>query len=142
MKTFESLSPDKKERLLKLPVYVSFLAANEEMDAQERKEALELTHVKSYAAHPLVRNFYKEAEKVFSQNVEALDRQLPRDRQEREVAIGNELKKLREIINELDEQYASALNESIRSYNEYVSKAHRSFVESFLFPYPINGITD
>src|SRR5690606_24740489 len=135
-------TPEKKERLLKLPAYVSFLAANEEMDERERKEALELTHIKSYAAHPLVRNFYKEAEKVFSQNVETLDRQLPHDRREREEAIADELKKIRRIINELDEQYATALNESIRSYNEYVSKAHRHFLEYFLLPFPLKGVTD
>jgi hypothetical protein len=49
---------------------------------------------------------------------------------------------LEKIVLKLGEKYVSVMHSSMKSFKEHVSKAHRNVLADFLFPLPIEGITD
>lgn len=144
MNYLETLTPTEKEMLLKFPAYISLLAANndEGLDETERKSALKFSHLKTYSCDPLLLNFYQEADKEFEKNISSLDEELPKGKDEREKTIKIELLKLEIILKKLGKDYAIAMHNSMTSFKDHVSKAHRSILESFIFPLPIKGLTD
>jgi hypothetical protein len=144
MKLFENLNSDEKDMLLKFPAYISLLAAysDEKMDEVEKKEAIKFTHIKTYSCNPLLSDFYAEVDKVFAQNIEKLNNELPKEKMERDQTIRTELAKLEPILLKLGKEYASIMHISMKSYTEHVSKAHHNILESFLIPFNIKGLTD
>lgn len=144
MKHYQDLRENEKDRLLEFPAYISLLAsASEEgIDKQEKKAAVKLTHIKTFSCDPILSDFYKEAEKVFEKNITMLDHELPHNKEERKFVIRKELSNLEPILKELDAEYASALWRSMRSYKQFISRAHRNILEYFIFPMPIDGISD
>lgn len=144
MTTYHDLSPDRKKELLKFPAYVSLLAANYHnngIDAEERKSAIDFSHIKTYSVNPLLKEFYEDAEKEFEQTIDLLNEMLPKNKKEREVILRNELDKLEKILLSMDSEYAHALHESMKSYKEHVARAHHSLMEYLIFPIPIKGLT-
>lgn len=144
MEHLNSLTASEKETLLKFPAYISLLAANwnGELTRAEKKEAIQLAHIKTFSCDPLLSNFYHEADAVFKKNMEQLDRELPEDADERGAAIKKELEKLEAILNKLGKEYAKTMHASMESFKDHVSRAHHSILESFVFPIPIKGLTD
>ncbi len=144
MKHYTDLNEKEKNQLLKFPAYISLLAstADDGIDEQEKKKAVELTHIKTFSSDPLLFDFYKEAEKIFEKTVIALNNELPHTKKERTVAICHELDKLEPLLKKLDPEYASVLRHSMESYKQHISKAHRNILEYFIFPIPIKGLTD
>lgn len=144
MKQFNTLTNDEKDALLKFPVYITLLAANRDglLDKAEKKEAIKLEHIKTFSSHPLLHEFYQEADKVFKNNLEKLDKNLPKERDLRETAIKNELEQLEKIVLKLGEDYTSAMHHSMKSFKDHVSKAHHNGLIDFLFPMSIKGLSN
>jgi len=144
MKIFSELPDSDKTLLLQFPAYISLLAANNdaEMDADEKKAAIWLTHIKTFSTEPILHPFYKQAELVFATNIQLLDEQLPKKRIERSDAIKEALVKIEHILINMNTDYVSTLKRSMISYKNHVSKAHRNILEYFIFPLPIEGISD
>jgi len=144
MKNLENLKSSEREMLLKFPVYISLLAASNDdsLDETEKKEAIKFCHIKTYSCHPLLYDFYQEAEKVFEKNIEQLDNELPKEKDERDTAIKTELAKLENILLKLGKDYAATMHRGMKSFKDHVSKSHHSILESFIFPIPIKGLTD
>lgn len=144
MKTFTELSDSEKALLLRFPVYISLLAANSdaEMDETEKKAATWLTHIKTFSTEPMLHAFYKEAELIFESNIQTLDDQLPKNKTERNDAIRSALVTIDLVLKKMRIDYASALRKSMKSYKDHVSKAHRNVLEYFIFPLPIDGLSD
>jgi hypothetical protein len=144
MKSIDDLNPAEKKLLLKFPVYVSMLAAekNDHLDKIEKRTAIQFCHIKTFTCDPLLSQFYHEAEKNFETNINELDSALPGDKAEREEIITDELAKIERILLKLGTDYALVMHRSMRSFNNHVSRAHRNILEYFVFPLPINGITD
>ncbi len=142
MKNLETLNHSEKEMLLKFPTYISLLAANndEGLDEMERKSAIKFSHIKTFSCDPLLFNFYQQADKVFEENITALDNQLPKGKIEREAEIKNELAKLEFILKKLGKEYASIMHHSMKTFKDHISNAHNSVLVSFIFPIPIKGI--
>lgn len=142
MEELVKLNPNEVDMLLKAPVYISLLAANANsnhgLDETEKKAAIKLTHIKKISSHPTLQGFYKEAEKVFSTNMEQLNNELPYGIIERERAIKRELAKLGPVFAKLENEYSVTLQQSFQSYADYVSRAHRTAVYA-IFPIPIGG---
>ena len=142
MEELVKLNPIEVDMLLKAPVYISLLAANSNsnhgLDETEKKAAIKLTHIKTISSHPTLQGFYKEAEKVFSTNMEQLNNELPYGIIERERAIKRELAKLGPVFAKLENEYSVTLQQSFQSYADYVSRAHRTAVYA-IFPIPIGG---
>lgn len=144
MKQFSTLTKDEKEALLNFPAYITLLAANSDglLDKAEKKEAVKLEHIKTFSADPLLAEFYKEADKVFKNNLEQLDKNLPKEKNSREAAIKKELPKLENIISKLGDDYTSVMHRSMKSFKDHVSKAHHNVLIDFIFPMPIKGLSD
>lgn len=144
MKTFDELPDTEKTLLLQYPAYISLLAANADMmmDASEKAAALKLTHIKTFSTEPLLHPFYKAAEAVFEKNIDLLDKTLPQGKEERDEAITRALHRVNTVLQKLGIDYAGALRRSMKSYKNHISKAHRNVLEYFLFPLPIDGISD
>ncbi len=143
MKSFENLTAQQKQALLKMPAYITLLAAsNSRLDEPERMEAIKLSHILSFSCEPILAEFYKEADKEFEFNIVQLDEDLPKGKETREVAIEGELSNLEKIISKLGQKYGAAMHRSLKAFKEHVSKAHHSVIEDFLLPIPIPGLTD
>ena len=144
MNNLDILTTPEKETLLRFPAYISLLAAENDnsLDETERKAAIRFCHIKTYSSDPLLSEFYKEAEKVFEKNITVLDEELPKNKAEREKRIKHDLVKIEPILLKLDPGYASIMHRSMKSFKNHVSRAHRNVLEYFIFPLPINGITD
>lgn len=144
MKNYNELNESEKEQLIKLPAYMSLLTSTAEagIDKEEKNTAVKITHVKAYSSDPKLMDFYKEAENVFEKTITDLDTALPHNREDRKLAVQKELNKLELLLSKLDPEFVSALRRSIRSYDYYISKAHQNVMEYFIFPMPIDGISD
>ena len=144
MRNLNILSESDRGILLKFPAYISLLAAEKDnsLDKTERKAAIQFCHIKTYSCDPLLSEFYKEAEKVFEKNITTLDKQLPKNKAEREKKLKNDLVKIETILLKLDPEYASVMHRSMESFKNHVSRAHRNVLEYFIFPLPLKGITD
>jgi len=144
MDYLKNLTHEERELLLQFPAYVSLLAANgdNKMNEVEKKAAVKFTHIKTYAGEEMLHDFYKEIDKHFEKNIELLDRQLPKGKEERSKAIKDKLRLIEEILLKLDNKYTEAMHKSMTSYKKHVSIAHRNILEYFIFPMPIDGITN
>ncbi len=143
MKQFSTLTKEEKEALLKFPADISLLAANSDgrFDKAEKKDSIKLEHIKTFSADPLIAEFYKEADKVFIYNLEHLDKNLPQEKDRREISIKDELVKLENIVLKLGEDYTSTMHRSMKSFKDHVSKANHNVLVDFIFPMPIKGLS-
>jgi hypothetical protein len=143
MTTFDQLSKADQDEFLKLPVYISLLAANEygATDDIDRKTAVEFDHTKTYTCNPVLSGFYEKADSVFQKNFTNLDNELPKGKIARAGAIKAELAKLEKLLLKFDKHYTSVMHESMKSFKDHISAAHWNVLDGFLFPIPIKGIS-
>lgn len=127
MDVFKNISTKENKMLLKFPAYISLIAANSDniLDDAEEKLAIELAHIKTFSCDPLLAEFYTEAYKVFKDNLERLNKSLPKEKNNREATIKKELSNLENIVLKLGEDYTSAMHRSMKSFTEHVSRAQR-----------------
>ncbi|MBK5273295.1 MAG: hypothetical protein JJE22_20010, partial [Bacteroidia bacterium] len=126
MKPFKHLSEQENEALFKFPAYISLLAANsdDKLDEAEKKSAIKFSHIKTYSSDILLTEFYEEADKVFENNIQQLDNDLPVEKRQRDATIRKELLNLEKIVLKLGKDYTSVMHRSMKSFKEHVSKAH------------------
>jgi hypothetical protein len=143
MNPFDILSPQENEELLKFPAYISILAAhrNDKLDEAEKISAIKFAHTKTFTCDPLLVEYYKEADLMFENTIASLDKSLPKEPKNREIAIKTELKNLERITLKLGSEYAKVMHKSMESFTKHVSKAHHNVLEDFIFPIPIAGLT-
>ena len=143
MKTFENLSKTEQQKFLKFPVYISLLAANMDgkTDEKEKQTAIAFDHMKTYTCNPILSGFYDRADKVFPGSITELDNELPKGKEQRDIAIKAELTKLEKILLKFDKTYAATMHQSMKSFKDHVSAAHFNILEDFIFPIPIKGLT-
>ena len=144
MNLFENLSAIEDEALLRFPVYMTFLDAfkDYEPDENEKKTAIKYINAQTFSCDPNLVEFYKEAEKVFKSNMEQIDSDLPKGNAGRKAAIKKELLNLETIVKKLGNEYTSALNRSMNSFKEHVSKAYYNLLTDFVLPLTALGLTD
>lgn len=125
-KSFDELPEKERTKLLHTPALISAIAAGRdgELDEKEKRMGLELAHLRTFTSHPSLREFYKRAEPLFQSNLEIIvDRYRPFDAQQIE-EMKKELKNAYRIMDQLNQDYADLLKESLASYAEHVSQAH------------------
>lgn len=144
MKSFKKLSVKENKELLKFPAYITLLSSNSDgrLDKAEEKAAVKFSHIKTFSSNPLLTEFYAEADKNLERNIEELDKSLPEGRDKRKKAINGELVELEKIVAKLGEEYISIMHKSMKSFEDHVSKAHRNVLVDFIFPMPLEGLTD
>jgi len=144
MKYFKNLLLEEQEALLKFPAYISLLAANSDgkLDKAEKKSAVKFAHIKTFSCDPMLTEFYKEADQHFESTIEQLDKDLPKGKNNREVAIKKELLHLEKVVKKMGKDYVSVMHRSMKSFKDHVSKAHHNVLVDFIFPMPIKGLSD
>ncbi|MDQ6758135.1 MAG: hypothetical protein M3004_14530 [Bacteroidota bacterium] len=143
MKLFKELTEAEKAMLIKFPAFISMLAANsdDKLDEVEKKSAIKFSHIKTYSCDPLLTEFYEEADKVFDNNIQQLDNDLPIEKEAREAVLKKELANLEKIVLKLGEEYSTVMHRSMNSFKNHVSHAHHSVLVDFIFPVPMKGLT-
>ena len=143
MKPFKELTEPENKALLKFPAFISLLAANsdDKLDTVEKLSAIKFSHIKTYSCNPLLTEFYEEADKVFENNIQQLDKDLPIEKAAREAALKKELLILEKIVWKLGQEYTTVMHRSMKSFKDHVSQAHHSVLVDFIFPIPIKGLT-
>ena len=142
MKPFENLSEKEHEMLLKFPAYISLLAANRDgmFDNVEKESAIKFAHTKTYTCDPLLKDFFEEVDKAFESTIVQLDEELPKGKENRDAALKSELHKIEGIVLKTGKDYSAAMQDSMRSFIDHVSKAHHNVLVDFVFPFPIKGL--
>jgi hypothetical protein len=144
MNLFENLSAIEDEALLRFPVYMTFFAAfkDYEPDENEKKTAIKYINAQIFTCDPIPVKFYNKAEKVFKRNMEQIENDLPKGNAGKEAAIKKELLNLEKIALKLGNEYTLALNRSMNSLKEHVSKAHYNVLTDFVMPLIALGLID
>jgi NADH dehydrogenase/NADH:ubiquinone oxidoreductase subunit G len=144
IKEFEKLTASEQDVLLKAPAIVSLLAASAtgQINEWEKTDAIKLAHLKTYSANPLLIPYYKEAEKVFERNFEAMAKKYAPFDEPKRAMMQDEIEDVNDVIAKLDDAFAIALHTSLAGYAEHVKKAYKGLVVNFLFPFPIPGLTE
>ena len=144
MNPFDNLTAQENEALLKFPAYIALLAAysDDKLDEVETAAAVNFTHIKTFTADPLLKDFYLATEKVIEKNITEIDASFPVDKDEKVEKINKELIHLESIANKLGPEFMKVMKQSMLSFKEHVAKAHRSSLVDFIFQVPIKGLTD
>jgi len=140
----KKLSDKDRALLLNAPVLVSLLAASTDgiIDKKEKADAIELSHLRTFTAPPLLQPYYKEVEKIFKPELENLIEQYAPLNEVQQKVLHKEIEKAYDVLGRLDKNFRKQLTESLKSYAKHVGNIHRNFLEYFVFPIPITGITD
>lgn len=143
MQHYQDLTPEDRAKLLLFPAYLTLLASNSNggLEESEKKQAQRFAHIKTFTSHPLLRDFYDEVDSHFKTDLERLDAELPKDKDQREQIIRKRLIEIEMVLGKLNEEYSLIMHKSMRSFKEHISKAHHNVLESFVFPIPIKGLT-
>lgn len=142
MQHFKELPQTDREKLLQFPAYLTLLAANNvSLEKSEKQEAQKFAHIKTFTSHPLLRDFYEEVDSRFKSDLEKLDAELPKDKDQREQTIRKRLVEIEMVLGKLSEEYSLIMHKSMQSFKEHISRAHHNVLESFVFPVPIKGLT-
>lgn len=142
--SFENLSPEEQELLLKAPALVSVLAASYdyEITKEEKAAAIKLSHLKTYNALPSHLFYFKKVEANFERYFrECVEKYAPFDDLKRH-ELKDELNQTNTILSNLESTLAKAIHESLKQYTDHIRKADRTFLEYFIFPLPIPFKTD
>jgi len=141
---FEKLKQEDRDLLLKAPVLVSIIAAHghHEMNKKKKADAIKLAHLKTFTAVPLLQPYYKEVEKNFEQNFEALEKKYSPFDEGKMQELQQEVCKVNAVLSKMDQVFAGTLHWSLGKYAAHVKKADRGVVESFFMPFLIPGLTE
>ncbi len=133
----EQLNKQDKEILLRAPSLVAISAAisdDGKVSKQEKAQSIKLAQLRTYTAHPILHNYYKEVDKVFAEYFEEILADLPEDWKGKEVYIKEKLIAINEVIPKLNEVYARHLVSSLKSFARHVFNSNSSFLEYFILP--------
>jgi len=131
MTQFKSLSEQEYDELLKFPAYVSMLITSIYDKQDENEKAIKIEHTKTFSCNLLFNEFYKEADKVFDNNIEQLDEELPLDKHRREIVIKRELLRINKIVRKSGKIYSSTMLTGMKSFKEHVIMDHLRKLQGF-----------
>lgn len=143
IKEFNVLSDAEQEILLKAPVWISVLASctYKTINAAQKEDAIQLSHFKTFTAHPLLLPYYREVEKIFRREFDATVARYYPFAAESISELKKKVSEVNKISEKLDPDYRSILLKSFQKYETHVKRAGHSVFEDFIFPIPIPGLT-
>jgi hypothetical protein len=141
---FENLSPEERALLFKAPALVSVLAScsGNCIDADKKKDAIHLAHLKTFTAAPELLPYYREVEKTFLQNFESAEKEYRPFDQEQRARLMKEIDKAKQTLSKLDERFAHIMLKSLYKYANHVKNSTHSVFQDFLVPLHIPGLND
>ena len=113
---FDDLTSEEIELMHKAPILLSILiaGADDNIDRNEVRGAIELTSKKLKKAKSLLLAFYNEVAEDFEDKLRIVIQELPRKEAQRSPLIVNQLKGINEILMKLDKPFASEFYKSLR----------------------------
>ncbi len=125
IKEFEKLREDEIGILVDAPVYVAILiaGADGEIDKSERKEAIDIAHLKQSRAREVLVEYYKLVGENFESKFNKHIEDLPDDADERAKAIITELRKLNFIFPKIDKNFTISLYASLKELAKKIAEA-------------------
>lgn len=130
---FKKISEDEKKVLLSAPVYAAGLAVLKEGKIRKREEedAINLAHLRTFTAVPILRDYYIEVEKSFEDDLKELEKVLLDNAENAEEFLKSELSLIRPILKKMDEEFAEELSRSLKSFSEHVAES-KGLLEEWL----------
>ncbi len=125
IKEFENLREDEIDVLKKAPLYVAVLIAGADgnIDKSERREAIDILHLKESKAREQLLEYYQEVSKDFESKFVSMIESLPKDVEERNKVITAELRKLNFIFPKIDNHFCVKLYASLKEYAKKIAEA-------------------
>ena len=122
---FAKLRDDEVEVLMKAPAYVSVLiaGADDDIDKNEIKKAIQLAKVKQQKAREVLLEYYKHVGERFEKDFMKMIEELPQKASERAPVINRELKKLNIILPKLPKNFAIEFYASMRDIAKKIAEA-------------------
>lgn len=136
-KAFQNVSADEFHHLLDVPVWLSLLAAytgDGKISENEKAGAVKLAHMRTYTAPKSLQDFYKMVYGRFADRFEQLDNRLPKAVDDKKVYIRAQIRHANALLDKLDPDIASGLQESMASFYKHVFNSDKSFFQYFALP--------
>lgn len=141
---FKKLTEEERELLYKAPALVSVLAscAVNAIDETRKRDAIKLSHLKTFTANPVLIPYYKEVEDGFTERFETIARKYFPFDEEKRAEMREEVNKMSEVMAKLDNKFfAQTLYTSLQRYADHVKRSIHSVFQDFIFPMPIPGLS-
>ena len=122
---FENLTQAEKDMMLKAPALIAVMiaGADNRIEPQELKRAIELVNIKTFSEKQDIQPFYHEVEKTINQDIDAVVAALPGGADERNAVISDELAKLNGVFPRLKSKFARDLYTSLKHYAHMVAQS-------------------
>lgn len=137
------LSEEEKALLLKAPLFISILAAllNDNLISETEKNAAEhLVHVRTYAAEPILKEYYKQVETDFEKNFEWIVSSLPTEIHAQREYLNEQISNIRLILPKLKKTTSEKLVKSLKGFLLHVFKSNTNAFAYLLLSGVINEI--
>lgn len=109
-------------------VAVLVAGADGDIDEEERAWAKKVVHIRGYAEHGAIRDFYENLDNSMSKRMEEIIAKYPENEEARRNAISLELGRLNAILPKLHPGFAATYYESLVSFAHHVAKASGGFL--------------
>lgn len=125
MKVYENLAAEDLQLLLDAPILVTILigGADGNLDADEKAWGDKLAHIRQNSDSHFLSDYYEDASQNFSERLETIFATFPEDTDERCEMISEILSGLNDVYKNLDVNFVTALNESLRSFAHQIAEA-------------------
>lgn len=143
IKQFKILTTEEREILLKAPALVSVFTSCSlnEVNEVQKADAIKLSHLKTFTAKPILREYYEEVDKKFKTQFDSIVKAyFPFDENKRN-ALKHKIERIKLIVAKLEKPYGEILYKSLEGYANHVRKADHSIFQDFIFPLPIRGLS-
>lgn len=123
---FNSLSEEERSLLFSTPALVSYLigGADDDFDAREEVQSEHIIRIRTVNGDPLLFDFYKEVEATYFDKLDATVKKFEKlPVEERTALISAELAKLNDILPKVDNIYARAFLNSLRSLAKAIAES-------------------
>ena len=141
---FKKLSEEERELLYQAPALVSVLAScgTNAINETRKRDAIKLSHLKTFTANPVLLPYYQEVESGFADRFEAIARKYHPFNDEKRAELREEVNRVSEVIAKLDNKFfAQTLYASLHRYADHIKRSTHSVFQDFMFPMPIPGLS-
>lgn len=113
---FDKLTNEEIELMHKAPIWVCILiaGADDKIDRNEIRRAIELTHEKVKSSQSSIATFYDEVGEDFEDKLKIVIQELPRKASQRSPVIVNQLQRVNDIFKRTDKAFNILFYNSLR----------------------------
>lgn len=137
-KAFTSITNDDMNHLLDTPVWLSLLASFTNdgiVNPSEKADAVRLAHLRTFTSPKSLQEFYEKVDERFDDRFDTLHARLTMDNEHDKILyIKAQIEISHKVLEKIDKDVASSLEESFSSFYEHVFKADKSFFQYFALP--------